>query len=219
MDFSCYSSRHFQMRMKRFYSRLCHNPWRKNILYIGDPLEIPSLSSSKSLYWGTTTTTMLDQRAFTLWVSSYDELPFGDCSIDVIICNFEKIPESASFLNECHRILKNEGKCIWTIRNPYSPFYFGSSDKNARSAFEAKSLLTRYDFDILSVKSHSFLARWASRWLVRLSLKWEKWLTKFCPFFANRISFIAIKRTAHYSPLPSYLRLSQRVLWESPCQL
>ncbi len=220
MSFSSYISRHFQLRLKRFYARLCHNPWRQNILYLGDPAYIPNLSENKFLYWGTTVAGSTHNRAFPLWLSTYDELPFADGSMDIVICHFSEPLNSSSFLQECYRVLASEGKCLWTISNPCSLHYaYDIKEREKFSIFEARRRLCDYAFDVLSLKSHSFLPAGQSRWLAGLSLRWERWLGRYFPFFANKVSFVSIKKTEHYSPLPSYLKLSHRVLWESTCQI
>jgi hypothetical protein len=213
MSFASDTLRHFQLRLKRFYARLCHNPWRKNILYLGDPAYLPNVSSDKHVYWGTTIEGSTHSRAFPLWLSTYDELPFADGSIDVVICHFSEPLECSSFLQECYRVLASEGKCLWTISNPYSLYYSCCpKEREQFSIFEARRRLCEYEFDVLSVQSHSFLPAVHLRWLFGISLRWERWLVKYFPFFANKVSFVAIKKTNHYSPLPSYLRLSHRVL-------
>lgn len=214
--------KHFQLRLKPFYARLCENPWRKNILYLGDKDFIPSLAEEKCLFWGTTQ----PQResgsappALALFLSTYDELPFEENSIDMIVCHFPESLKSESFLEECYRILAPEGKIIWTINNPHSFYYSASSKKSALSLRKARQALIEYHFEIMSLHAHSFIPCHQWLFLRTLSLHFEKMLCKYCPFWANKISLVAIKKTSHYNPAPSYLRLSQTVLWEAPCAL
>ena len=207
---------HFQLRLKSFYARLCYNPWRQNILYLGDGDFIPTLSEDKIFFWGTTQPDSMHNAALPLWLSTYDELPFEAHSIDVIICHFSQPSDSESFLEECYIILAPEGKIIWTINNPSSFYYSHHPQKSLISFIKARQALIEYDFDILSMHTHSFITQSKWRYIRSFCLLQEKNLCKYLPFWANKISFVAITKTSHYSPLPSYLKLSQRVLWLCP---
>jgi SAM-dependent methyltransferase len=204
---------HFQLRLSLFYARLCFNPWRSKILYLGDHHFLPHMKEDKHLFFGSTQDVHYADHLWNLHLSTYDEIPFSDQSLDVILCHFDQKLCSESFLNECYRILKPEGKIIWTINNFYSPYYFmGHAPRY--SITQARQILERHDFDILKEQGHSYISQWQNRILRKICLLLERRLKKVLPFFANKVSFVSIKKTTHYRPLPLYLQISQKIFCE-----
>ncbi|MBM4222626.1 MAG: class I SAM-dependent methyltransferase [Gammaproteobacteria bacterium] len=203
---------HFQLRLHAFYQRIAQSGWRQSILYIGDLNYIPIFHDQKncahiSLHSPSDYTHISPN----IVVSTLHELPFESGTFDIIICHLNRRIEEEDIgcLNECERILQPNGKFIMTVNNQYSPYYYSWCRPDSNSLWSARSFLELSNFEILSSKAHSFIGPNDSRWMRLLRLKYERKILKYLSSFANKVSFVCIKKTGHYNPLPSYLRLSQ----------
>lgn len=206
---------HFQLRLGRLYTKLCSDPWLNQVVYLGDPNYIPAHTSHKNPLFWVNTQAQCHEHAFSLWVDSYDEMPFEAESSDLVICHFEHPLECYSFLNDIYRILHKEGRLAWTIKNPYSFYYAFHKDRERFSYLGLQKILESYGFEVDAIVGQSFLWGWKGRFLRYLSLKHEKWLCKYMLFFANTITFYAHKPSHLYRVMNTEAIATSAFRWES----
>lgn len=205
--------RHTQLKLRSFYSRITYSPWKPVILFCGDPDFIPYYQADKKLF-----IIELGEKArspceygFHLHLDSVSELPFADGSVDTLVCYWNKrFPDPAVF-HEFHRVLSPQGKLVVTANNRHSLYYGLRSRGESDTLWSIESWLSLYDFLVLKAFPHSFAPPGSSKILMNLILGQQKRLEKYLPRWANQYSWVCVKNTEHYQPLPSYLRLSQRL--------
>lgn len=207
---------HFQLRLKRLYQRTIISPWRKNILYVGDPIFYPENYSQKCfihLKEKCERSEKTIEGAFDIYTDTPD-LPLADESIDIVICQLQEISfNREQLLKEFHRALNQNGKLLITIQNAWSPYYFLQTQKDRPkiSSLELNHLLEKYHFEIIKSFPCSFIKKNQSEFTRAISLKIEPFLSKWCGSFANQYSVLAVKKGEIYQPLPPYLRISKTI--------
>ena len=205
--------RHTQLKLRSFYSRLTYSPWKPVILFCGDQRFAPYKQQDKKLFLARTLeeTSMTLPHAFELVLDDFQEIPFPDGGVDTLICYWNKQFPSTTVLHEFHRILSPQGKMILTVNNRHSLYYSLQSWRQSDHLWAIESALSLYDFIILKGFSHSFYPPGYSKRFIAQALRSERFLKRYFGRWSNQYSFICVKNTEHYQPLPSYLRLSQQI--------
>jgi len=118
-------------------------------------------------------------------------LPFRDCSFDVIIFSqvLEHVQNDDFALNECHRLLKENGLIVLAVPNCYNDMYklfhpleriFDESGHIHEYCEETvKNKLSKAGFIIQKQRYHCFFLFWIFAWIERtkFSFKLQKFLS------------------------------------------